>query len=84
MDLMVSFSLKHTPEHGILLHNFMVILLLEGCSIHIWEFFMHVGTTNLLWLQIASYIMLQLYYQEMMHDDMLCIQFGGEGLLCTL
>ena len=84
MDLVVSSSIKHTLEHDILLHNFMVILLLEGCSIQIWEFFMHVGTTNILWLQIASYIMLQLYYQEMMHEDMLCIQFGGEGLLCTL
>ena len=45
---------------------------------------MHVSTTNLLWLQITSYIMLQLYYQEMMHEDMLCIHFGGEKDYCAL
>ena len=35
--------------------------------------FMHVGNTNLLWLQI----------EEMMHEGMLCIHFGGENFLCT-
>ena len=48
--------------------------LLEVCSFQISDFFfMHVETTNPIWLQI----------EEMMHEGMLCIQFGGEVFLCT-